>query len=273
MNHGHRSGPPTPGSWTGWRRASPLSPTRRRPCRTRRCARRSPASPPRRRRGLCPQVRRPRLRPRRRKTTPSPAQPRQGRDSGCRVPSGARRQAVSDIAAPGREEGGPGEHPGRRRPALRERTVGRRRRRRRQRPRVLRRRSGPGRARQVDPGAGRLDAAGGEVGAAEAVRAGEGRQPAARSHRARVRALRPARCPHRARAARRATSRGTQGRSYHQHPVRKRQTPRPPDARPVTTPLPHHLQQPLELPHPQPGERLHPQRISPQHPSHTREMR
>ncbi|GGJ70563.1 hypothetical protein GCM10010121_096490 [Streptomyces brasiliensis] len=40
----------------------------------------------------------------------------------------------------------------------------------------------------------------------------------------------------------------------------------------VATPLPHHLQQPLELLHPQPRERLHPHGIDPQHPTHTREM-
>ncbi|WOX16256.1 hypothetical protein [Streptomyces sp. N50] len=45
------------------------------------------------------------------------------------------------------------------------------------------------------------------------------------------------------------------------------------NARPVTATLPHHLQLPLELLHPQPRERPRPQRISPQYPTHTRKMR
>ncbi len=68
--------------------------------------------------------------------------------------------------------------------------------------RVLHRRSGPGRARQVAPGAGRMDPCRGEARTAEAVRARQGRRPADRAHRSRLRALRP---PHRNSATRSAS--------------------------------------------------------------------
>jgi hypothetical protein len=61
--------------------------------------------------------------------------------------------------------------------------------------RVLRRRPGPGRIRQVPPGPGRLAPDRGQARRARAQRPGEGGRPAARAHRGRVRALQPAAAP------------------------------------------------------------------------------
>lgn len=120
---------------------------------------------------------------------PDPCPPR--RCSGARAASGAHHQAVIDVAAAGRPEGGPGQHTGGRpRPVLRERAAGGRRRRGREGAGVLRRRPGPGRARQVPATPGGLDAARGEARSAEAVRPRQGRRPAARAHRGRHGALR-----------------------------------------------------------------------------------
>lgn len=59
---------------------------------------------------------------------------------------------------------------------------------------------------------------------------------------------------------------------HQQDPVRQRQAPRAPSAGTVSSPLPHCLHQLLEPAHTQAGERLHPQRLSPQYPTHTRGM-